>query len=249
MAKKTLVSDSNSSSTAVATMPAATMPAIFQSTADAPQARDGGSLPYVVFVNPKSKKFTEWAAQGIKDGDVILCHGDTAPVKLDPFKFVFAQARQYWIDFDMQGNAADVRKAKPDDKGAKHKEVFETMVIVLHGDSATPATCAFKGPRAPAVHKALKALEVADSEDWFKRSPDHEQTRKIPQPHLRFVTTVSQAKRTAKTTGLPYFEASGTVSPMTPGAADALKRLDAGLTTEVFDRFQSRVKELDAKAK
>lgn len=213
--------------------------------------------PYVLFVSTKGQTFARLAPQipGLQDGDPVLVR-DEKGLKLNPFKFYLIDAFQHFSVVDNQGaivkSMFDVERAR-EDKINKWNEHIEAVILVVDGDTLTPARCTFKTTKTAAAHAAVSAAKVAaDAEAWGALSAEHKTSLAVPTHWARYITTATLKRGTSKG-GFAFVAANGFVTPT--GLSDWNLLSEAfkddsfrKLCEAVGDRHRERVEEIKSKA-
>lgn len=206
------------------------------------------SVPYVGWSPMKGDKMSDFKALGIAPGEPYLSR-DGGVEHLDPFRFLLLDAFQCWASTDSSYNTLSVVTSKPTGRTDPHKELIETLILVVLDDEIVPALATFRGPKSTAAKTAIDTLKAASQAEWGKRSDAHKATMKLPYPFARFASTVSLRRRTSKSTGEHYVEAKATTAP-TDGSLISLMGdtfsnpdFDAALTS-VKTVFESKVGDL-----
>lgn len=199
-----------------------TLPSIF----DGPPPEvedDGGSTPYGVYINPKSKNWAQVAVTlpGLQEPDVVLFRAKPElPEKLSPLRFCVVTGWQYWCVEDDKGNILQASLVKD----RSMKECVECVILAFTSRGVEACRFNFKRTKAEPGRLALKALEQAAQPEWADVSPAHKATLAAPKPFLRFTVSSSCTQRTARSSGYTYWHAAGQVLPATPQDWAALKQ-------------------------
>lgn len=212
---------------------------------------------YVSFVSLKSPAFQKVAPYfpHLKEGEPVLFTPDDAPIRLDPFRFILAHAKAHYSEIDGEGKI--VRTSFSRDEAAKDKtlqEHVEAMILVIIGEKLVPARCTFKGTKVKAGWIAISALEIAKEGDkWSKISPDHKASLVVPDPRVRYSTTVTMSfGNVSRSSGHKYTVASGFAKPTTAPdwqlLATFLPREDFRAAADaVFAAWKDRLAEITPK--
>lgn len=226
------------------------LPALFESPKGVEDVQRREIAPYVCFASPAAKD--QWvcltaALPDVREADQVLVT-PTRSVKLTPLKFHLLIARQYWAHVATDGT---IIAAAGKDLGRPYKEQIEAVIAAYNGDELVAANMTFKSTKCGAAQDMCKALVEAGTADWAKKSAAHELTLAATKPFMRFFGTVSTTKRTAKSSGMAYVQATVAVHPTTAVEWSVLAKY---LQEEQFmaalqvasDRFERRMGEITA---
>lgn len=210
--------------------------------------------PYITFAHPK--RLDEWKKLtgqfgNIEEGDMYFISKEHT-CKLDPAKLGLLCFKQYWA---LANPAGEVQKVSFVEMPHPYKEHVQCVVLVYLEDRIVPANVEFRTTKCGAAKTLSDALLEAATPAWADKGPAYKETLVANQPFMRFYGEVTLGPtRTSKTSGLPYKPASCVVKPTNLTEWRLLKVLcDEPATQKALDdaaqRFEFKVKELEAKAK
>lgn len=198
-----------------------------------------GGSPYVGFASPKSPKWDtlKAAIPTLKDGDPYYNDPKQGPILLAPLRYHLIQYAQYWAKLDENNKPVRVLAEDPRNWGHECKEHVETVILAFIGDRVVPTVATFRSVKAGGVTEGIKALKLAATPDWAKKSPEHKSSMAVAEAFGRFVVTVETFTETAKGTGRKMVKAKSTVKPVTPAEAKLL--LDSANTPEFAKEYKA----------
>lgn len=203
--------------------------------------------PYVGYFEKTSGKMAELAQAGIQQGESYLAK-DGKFFKAYPLKYHILQAKQLWTITDDAANVLEV-SLEPQSYKSKFQEHYEVVLLVYTEGGLVPATSRLRGTKANAAKVPVREVQLAAKPDWVKTSPAHKLAAVWPEPWARFTATTTTQKRTAKTTGRPFYLANTTVAPVSATDNEQLKAFfedsnNKKLLADVFSVYNSKVADL-----
>lgn len=208
-------------------------------------------IPYVGFFSNKANKAAEIreALPGITPGAAYLFDPETGYTRLTNFKFHLLNRALFWVQRDAENKPIKASVSDPKDMRGPLRENYETLILVYKDDkTVVPAKCTFNVAKSRAGEAATKALQECNSEEWFRRSPEHELTKQIPDPTYRFTAHVTSWVAPAKSSGFPTVHAKATIKPTSmaelgivaqniesPGFADKLETAKSAFLSTVAE--------------
>lgn len=200
--------------------PLATMPGMgsgFDSVQSPEQEVYGN---YVAIMHTGKGKWSDVAPKipGLTDGDAVLFR-DGEPEKISPLVFFLMDIFQYWNVKNSDHKPRKTWLAKPESdtfEGSKIIESLSVAILLLKGSELIPATFRVEKAMCRGMYAAKDAVQLAQSPEWAKQSPDHAATLSIAQPNLRYKTELTWRKKPGRG-GFAYFISSAKIHPTTIG--------------------------------
>ncbi len=215
------------------------LPAVVSGGEVAVNPRQFSLSPYVVFAEPRSSSWLGMAAvlPDLEAGDPVLVRQDPEPpLALTPFRFSLIESFPYYAMVDQSGEI-QAATLNPDEARANknYRESIEAVVYVfLPCGGVIPARCTFKTVKCGAIHRAKAAIDLAQTTEWARLSPDHALTMRVPDPRLRLTAKVLLQPRTSKRWtdkdgnpqgGYKYVAADAQIRPASIGDMQAIADL------------------------
>ena len=235
---------SNDAAALVAKPPGGSAMAMFQpgpSTPLVPLVSSMSSSPYVIFMHPQVKIFTQIIAAlgALSEGETVLIQPDgNAFIHLPNMAFILTpKYGQFYADYSGDGSMNDavpIERAegiprKPN--GDKYTDTVAAVVIAVDifddGAEFYPCRIEFRGPKCPAVHAAVNANIAANDPNWPAFNEDNKiiASSGLPafcyQLHETTITGGNQPKDTSRGQK-PYVTADSQARNLTVGEAKAL---------------------------
>lgn len=187
--------------------------------------------------------------RGLQEGNPVLFTPEGNHYLLNPFKFLFLHAKQYWGLADSVGEDQEISLTpkRGEENGMRWGErIHAALLVWLEGKDIDPqwipALITAKGPKTPAFQRAAQQRVLASRPEWGDNSSEHKFAQQVNEVHFRYTTLCTFTNKTARAKqgkpGMDYIICDGACYPIKAGELKALSEFyDDGESGDQLDKM------------